>query len=40
MVRYAEDGTIPVTRTLDKMGIRIPKNAKVNVGLGRPLTNA
>ena len=40
VVRYAEDGTIPVTRTLDKMGIRIPKNAKVNVGLGRPLTNA
>jgi hypothetical protein len=40
VVRYAEDGTIPVTKVLDKMGIRIPKNAKVNVGLGRPLTNA
>ena len=40
VVRYAEDGTIPVTKTLDKMGIKYPKNAKVNVGLGRPLTNA
>lgn len=38
-VRYAEDGTIPVVGTLEKMGIHIPKNAKVNVGLGRPLTN-
>ena len=40
VVRYAEDGTIPVTKILDKMGIKYPKNAKVNVGLGRPLTNA
>lgn len=40
VVRYAEDGTIPVTKELDKLGIHIPKNAKVNVGLGRPLTNA
>lgn len=40
VVRYAQDGTIPVTKALDKLGIHIPKNAKVNVGLGRPLTNA
>lgn len=40
VVRYAEDGTIPVTKVLDRMGIKIPKNAKVNVGLGRPLSNA
>lgn len=38
-VRYEEDGTIPVVACLEKMGIHIPKNAKVNVGLGRPLTN-
>lgn len=40
VVRYAEDGTIPAATTLEKMGIKVPKNAKVNVGLGRPLTQA
>lgn len=40
VVRYDEDGTIPAVKTLNKMGIHVPKNAKVNVGLGRPLTNA
>lgn len=39
VVRYDEDGTIPAVKILEKMGINIPKNAKVNVGLGRPLTN-
>lgn len=39
VVCYAEDGTLPITQTLDKMGIRYPKNAKVNVGLGRPLAH-
>ena len=39
VVRYDEDGTIPAVKTLDKLGIKIPKNAKVNVGLGRPLSN-
>jgi len=39
VVRYSEDGTIPVVAELEQMGIHIPKNAKVNVGLGRPLCN-
>lgn len=39
VVRYAEDGTIPVVAKLEEMGIHIPKNAKVNVGLGRPFTD-
>ena len=39
VVRYDEDGTIPAIKVLDKLGIAVPKNAKVNVGLGRPLTN-
>lgn len=39
VVRYGEDGTIPAVKILDEMGIHIPKNAKVNVGLGRPLCN-
>ena len=39
VVRYAEDGTIPAVKSLERMGINIPKNAKVNVGLGRPLCN-
>lgn len=39
VVRYDEDGTIPAVKSLDKMGIKIPKNAKVNVGLGRPFND-
>jgi NAD-dependent dihydropyrimidine dehydrogenase PreA subunit len=40
VVRYAEDGTIPAVAKLEKMGIRVPRNAKINVGLGRPLMEA
>ena len=39
VVRFAEDGTIPAIKTLDKLGIHTTKNVKVNVGLGRPLCN-
>lgn len=39
VVRYDEDGTIPAVKVLDKMGINVAKNSKVNVGLGRPLTD-
>ncbi len=35
--RMDPDGTIPVLKTLDRSGIAYRPNAKVNVGLGRPL---
>ena len=34
---YAPDGTLPVVERFEKLGLRVPKNTKVNVGLGRPL---
>jgi NAD-dependent dihydropyrimidine dehydrogenase PreA subunit len=37
--RFAEDGTIPVRSTLEKMGIPVRPNAKINVGLGRPIVD-
>lgn len=37
VARYAEDGSLPVVERLTKLGINVPKNMKVNVGLGRPL---
>lgn len=37
VARYEADGTLPVVGRLEKIGIKVPKNMKVNVGLGRPL---
>jgi NAD-dependent dihydropyrimidine dehydrogenase PreA subunit len=35
--RIAEDGTIPVRSKLSALGIPTRRNAKINLGLGRPL---
>lgn len=37
--RFDNDGNLPVVSKLEELGIRIRKNAKVNLGLGRPLVN-
>ena len=37
VARFDQDGNLPVIERLAKMGISVPKNMKVNVGLGRPL---
>ena len=35
--RFAEDGTLPVRSKIQQMGIPVRPNAKINVGLGRPI---
>lgn len=35
--RFDENGQLPVIKKLEKMGITVRPNAKINVGLGRPL---
>ncbi|MFZ5943254.1 MAG: 4Fe-4S binding protein [Bacillota bacterium] len=35
--RFSEDGSLPILPVLEEMGIRVRKNSKVNLGLGRPL---
>ncbi len=35
--RFDEDGVLPIIPKLDELGIRVRKNAKVNLGMGRPL---
>ena len=35
--RFREDDSIPVIEKLEKKGIKVRPNAKINVGLGRPL---
>ena len=37
VTRFAEDGSLPVIDRLNAMGISVRPNAKINVGLGRPL---
>ena len=37
ITRVADDGTIPVLADIEKAGFRARPNAKVNLGLGRPL---
>lgn len=36
--RFAEDGTLPVRSRLQALGVPPRPNAKINMGLGRPLT--
>jgi hypothetical protein len=36
--RFAEDGTLPVRSKLQALGVSARPNAKINMGLGRPLT--
>ena len=35
--RFAEDGTLPVRAKLQELGIATRPNAKINMGLGRPI---
>jgi len=35
--RLNDDGSIPVLKTLQELGVEVRPNAKVNMGLGRPL---
>lgn len=35
--RFAQDGTLPVKSKLERMGISVRPNAKINLGLGRPV---
>ncbi len=39
VTRFADDGTLPIIKKLEalNMNIRVRPNAKINVGLGRPL---
>ena len=37
VTRFAEDGSLPIIDRLNAMGISVRPNAKINVGLGRPL---
>lgn len=38
--RFAEDGTLPVRSKLSEIGLPARPNAKINMGLGRPLVEA
>lgn len=35
--RFDEDGELPIMEKLTKLGINFPPNAKINLGMGRPL---
>jgi len=35
--RFAEDGTLPVREKLKKIGVSARPNAKINMGMGRPI---
>ncbi|MBW2148018.1 MAG: ferredoxin family protein [Deltaproteobacteria bacterium] len=37
VTRFAEDGTLPVRSRLKYLGIPVRPNAKINMGLGRPI---
>lgn len=37
VTRFEEDGSLPVTGCLEKLGFKVRPNAKVNMGMGRPL---
>jgi len=37
VTRFEEDGSLPVTDRLEKLGLTVRPNAKVNMGMGRPL---
>jgi Fe-S-cluster-containing hydrogenase component 2 len=36
--RFDEDGSIPVLKMLESQGVKVRPNAKVNVGIGKPLS--
>jgi hypothetical protein len=35
--RFAEDGTLPVRQRLEALGVSARPNAKINMGMGRPI---
>jgi hypothetical protein len=37
VTRFEKDGSLPVTHRLEKLGLTVRPNAKVNMGMGRPL---
>ena len=37
VTRFESDASLPVIKKLEAMGISVRPNAKINVGLGRPL---
>ncbi|MCJ7500188.1 ferredoxin family protein [bacterium] len=37
VTRFEEDGSLPVTDRLEKLGLTVRPNAKVNMGMGRPI---
>ena len=37
VTRFEDDGSLPVTARLEKAGLTVRPNAKVNMGMGRPL---
>jgi NAD-dependent dihydropyrimidine dehydrogenase PreA subunit len=37
VARYDAEGKLPIIERLEKIGIKVPRHVKVNVGLGRPL---
>ncbi|MDR1649386.1 MAG: 4Fe-4S binding protein [Synergistaceae bacterium] len=37
--RFEDDGTLPVVGRLKEMGLSVRPNAKINVGLGRPIVD-
>ncbi|MEE8319651.1 MAG: ferredoxin family protein [bacterium] len=37
VTRFEDDGSLPVTERLEKLGIQVRPNAKINLGMGRPL---
>jgi hypothetical protein len=38
--RFAEDGTLPVRSRLAALGVPARPNAKINMGMGRPIVEA
>jgi len=37
--RFSDEGTLPVIDHLKNLGVAVRPNAKINVGLGRPIVN-
>jgi Fe-S-cluster-containing hydrogenase component 2 len=40
MSRFNEDGSIPILKMLESQGINVRPNSKINVGIGKPLSEA
>ena len=39
LTRFDDDGSLPIIQKLENIGICVRPNAKINVGLGRPLVD-